>query len=83
MNTIDELAMRGTTRVQHDSWSEGEYMKLRIVNRDSGAPRVAPNALHFAKERAPQEVPVYTLAGNGEPEWRVYQGARDKADTGE
>lgn len=81
MNTIDELVSRGMTRMQHDSWGEGEYMKVAIV--PSTPPRSAPNATKYAKGAAPETVPVYTLAGMGEPEWRAYVGARDRHDTGE
>lgn len=83
MNTIDELVVRGITRVQHDAWNTGEYMKLRIVKRDDGQPRTAPNALKYTSGEPPSEQPVYMLAGNGEPEWRPYLGARDPHDTGD
>lgn len=83
MNTIDELVTRGMTRMQHEAWNEGEYMKVAIVNRESGTPRVAPNATKYTKGSTPDTVPVYTLAGTGEPEWRAYVGPRDKHDTGD
>jgi hypothetical protein len=83
MNTIDELVSRGVTRVQHEAWNTGEYMKLRIVKRDDGQARSAPNALKYTQGEAPSEQPVYALAGNGEPDWRPYVGPRDKHDTGE
>lgn len=82
MNTIDELVSRGMTRIQHDSWNEGEYMTIAIV--PSGSPNVparhAPNAQKFTKGLPTETVPVYTLAGNGEPEWRPYMGPRSPDD---
>lgn len=82
MNTIDELVSREIARAQHDSWNEGEYVRFTIVPASGGLPaRPAPNATKYEKEREPEVVPVYTLAGNGEPEWRAYVGPRDKRDT--
>jgi hypothetical protein len=83
MNTIDELVARGVTRVQHDTWNEGEYAKIIVVNSAEGAKRPAPNATQYTPKLEPTQVPVFTLASTGEAEWRMYHGPRSPHDLGE
>lgn len=81
MNTLDELVTRGVTRVQHDTWPEGQYLRLVMVKRDDHTQRMAPNAMQYTKGKAePEEVPVYALAGNGEEDWRPYVGPKHPYD---
>lgn len=80
MNTIDELIARGVTRIQHDAWNDGQYLRLTILTSESGAKRAAPNAMQYETGKSAEQVPLYTLAGSGEEVWRPYLGTKNKLD---
>lgn len=89
METLAALVQRGIVRVQHTTWNEGQYLKLRFVEPQASPEaaikqrRCAPTATAYTGKQPDENFSVYEmLTFEAEPEWRPYVGKLDAMDVG-